>query len=72
MFPKSMLHVSIKYEDGGLFVPRGLCRKVFSSLISSLGDELMNGAYDGDKSFFSIGPLPQSRREFAVVLEKIS
>lgn len=31
-----------------------------------------NFAYDGEKSLFTVGPLPRNKLEFTVVLEEIS
>lgn len=64
--------VAIKYEDGKPVDGKGIGRKVIDRLHQTYASELGNKdtAYDGEKSLFTIGALPQNINEFTVVLEE--
>ncbi|KAJ6828680.1 protein argonaute 4B-like [Iris pallida] len=66
--------VNLKYEDDRPVDGKGIGRKVIDKLHKTYGTELGNKdfAYDGEKSLFTIGALPQVNNEFTVVLEDIS
>uniref|UniRef100_A0A0D9WZ08 Piwi domain-containing protein n=1 Tax=Leersia perrieri TaxID=77586 RepID=A0A0D9WZ08_9ORYZ len=64
-------NVVLKYEDDRLADGKGVGRKVIDKLQQTYQSELSNKdfAYDGEKSLFTIGALPQVTNEFTVVLE---
>ncbi|KAJ6846013.1 protein argonaute 4B-like [Iris pallida] len=66
--------VNLKYEDDRPVDGKGIGRKVIDKLHQTYDAELGNKdfAYDGEKSLFTIGALPQVNNEFTVVLEDIS
>ncbi|KAL2230587.1 UNVERIFIED_CONTAM: Protein argonaute 4A [Sesamum indicum] len=66
--------VSIKYEDDSPADAKGIGRKVLDKVHDTYASELAGKrfAYDGEKSLFTVGPLPQNKLEFTVVLEEIS
>ncbi|KAL6615579.1 hypothetical protein ACP70R_037849 [Stipagrostis hirtigluma subsp. patula] len=66
--------VNLKYEDYTPVDSKGCGRKVIDKLQQIYAAELANKdfAYDGEKSFFTIGALPQVKNEFTVVLEDVS
>ncbi|KAF7111729.1 LOW QUALITY PROTEIN: hypothetical protein CFC21_111707 [Triticum aestivum] len=66
-------HVNLKYEDDQPVVEKGIGRKVQDKLVQMYHSDLANKdfAYDGEKSLFTIGALPQVHNEFTVVLEDI-
>jgi eukaryotic translation initiation factor 2C len=63
----------LKYEDDQPVEGKGVGRKVIDKLQHMYRSELSNKdfAYDGEKSLFTIGALPQVTNEFTVVLEDI-
>ncbi|XP_062208482.1 protein argonaute 4A [Phragmites australis] len=67
-------YVNLKYEDDRLVDGKGVGRKVIDKLQQTYATELANKdfAYDGEKSLFTIGALPQVNNEFTVVLEDVS
>ncbi|KAH7672237.1 eukaryotic translation initiation factor 2C protein [Dioscorea alata] len=64
-------NVSIKTEDGHTVEGKGIGRKIIDKLYETYSSELARKsfAYDGEKSFYTVGPLPQNIFEFLVVLE---
>ncbi|KAL1552931.1 Protein argonaute 4A [Salvia divinorum] len=66
--------VSIKYEDGNSVDAKGIGRKILDKLYETYVVELEGKrfAYDGEKSLFTIGPLPQNKLEFTVILDEVS
>ncbi|KAK8581489.1 hypothetical protein V6N12_071710 [Hibiscus sabdariffa] len=66
--------VSLFYEDGRPVDAKGVGRKVIDKVQETYGSELAgkNFAYDGEKSLFTIGSLPNNKHEFTVVLEDVS
>uniref|UniRef100_A0A8R7RDL5 Protein argonaute 4B n=1 Tax=Triticum urartu TaxID=4572 RepID=A0A8R7RDL5_TRIUA len=66
-------YVNLKYEDDTPVDSKGIGRKVLDKLQHTYHSELANKdfAYDGEKSLFTIGALPQINNEFIVVLEDI-
>uniref|UniRef100_A0ACD5YTA5 Uncharacterized protein n=1 Tax=Avena sativa TaxID=4498 RepID=A0ACD5YTA5_AVESA len=66
-------NVILKYEDDHPVEAKGVGRKVIDKLQHMYRTELSNKdfAYDGEKSLFTIGALPQVNNEFTVVLEDI-
>lgn len=77
-FPISLLvlwmQVSLSYEDGSPVDGKGIGRKVIDRLQQTYDTELdgKSFAYDGEKSLFTVGPLPQNKLDFIVVLDDIS
>lgn len=68
------VQVVIKYEDDKIVENKGIGRKVMEKLVQMYSSELVGKdfAYDGEKSFFTVEPLPQDIFEFMVVLEEVS
>uniref|UniRef100_A0A1D1YYN5 Protein argonaute 4A n=1 Tax=Anthurium amnicola TaxID=1678845 RepID=A0A1D1YYN5_9ARAE len=66
--------VVLKYEDERPVDGKGIGRKVIDRLHQTYDTELggKDFAYDGEKSLFTIGSLPQVKNEFTVVLEDMS
>ncbi|KAF6146444.1 hypothetical protein GIB67_037744 [Kingdonia uniflora] len=66
--------VSLFYEDTRPVEGKGIGRKVIDSLYQTYHTELggSNYAYDGEKSLFTLGGLPQNKHEFTVVLDDIT
>jgi eukaryotic translation initiation factor 2C len=66
--------VKLKYEDGRPVDGKVVGRKVIDKLQQTYHCELSNKdfAYDGEKSLFTVGALPQVNNEFTVVLEDTS
>ncbi|KAK3134663.1 hypothetical protein QOZ80_5BG0409160 [Eleusine coracana subsp. coracana] len=67
-------HVNLKYEDDQPVDRKGFGRKVIDKLQQTYQSELSNKdfAYDGEKSLFTVGALPQVNNEFTVLLEDVS
>ena len=67
------LQVDLKYEDDTP-VGKGAGRNVIEKLQQTYATELANKdfAYDGEKSLFTIGALPQINNEFTIVVEDAS
>ncbi|KAK6936917.1 PAZ domain [Dillenia turbinata] len=65
--------VSLSYEDGRPVDGKGVGRKVIDRVQETYASELAGKyfAYDGEKSLFTVGPLPRNKLEFTVVLEDI-
>ncbi|KAG1327188.1 putative protein argonaute 16 [Cocos nucifera] len=66
--------VTIKSEDKQAVEAKGIGRKIMDKLYQTYSSELAGKefAYDGEKSLFTVGPLPQNNFEFTVVLEESS
>ncbi|KAK9677936.1 hypothetical protein RND81_11G176900 [Saponaria officinalis] len=66
--------VNIMYEDGRPVDAKGVGRKILDRVHDTYDTELAGKdfAYDGEKSLFTIGPLPQNKLEFTVVLEDVT
>ncbi|KAK8701304.1 hypothetical protein V6N13_019694 [Hibiscus sabdariffa] len=66
--------VSLSYEDGRLVDGKGVGRKVIDRVQETYSNELdgKDFAYDGEKSLFTVGPLPNNKHEFTVVLEDVT
>lgn len=64
----------MSYEDGTPVDGKGIGRKVLDKVKQTYAMELANKefAYDGEKSLFTVGPLPHNRLEFTVVLDDVS
>ncbi|CAL5406248.1 unnamed protein product [Camellia sinensis] len=64
--------VSISSEDKRAVESKGFGRKVVDKLYKTYSSELAGKgfAYDGEKSLYTVGPLPQNNFEFTVVLEE--
>lgn len=65
--------VSLAYEDGRPVDGKGVGRKVIDRVQETYDTELAGKdfAYDGEKSLFTVGPLPRNKLEFTVVLEDV-
>ncbi|GAB2285147.1 Protein argonaute-4 [Dionaea muscipula] len=66
--------VNVTYEDGRAVDGKGVGRKVIDKVHSTYDTELAGKhfAYDGEKSLFTVGPLPHNKLEFTVVLEDVT
>ncbi|XP_068658770.1 protein argonaute 4B-like [Aristolochia californica] len=66
--------VSLFHEDGKPVDGKGVGRKILDKVHQTYDTELggKHFAYDGEKSLFTVGALPQNNHEFTVVLEDIS
>ncbi|CAL9004903.1 unnamed protein product [Prunus brigantina] len=66
--------IAMFYEDGTPVDGKGIGRKVLDKVKETYGSELEHKefAYDGEKSLFTVGPLPRNRLDFLVVLDDIS
>ncbi|OMO95798.1 Argonaute/Dicer protein, PAZ [Corchorus capsularis] len=66
--------VSLSYEDGRPVDGKGVGRKVIDRLHETYSSELAGKdfAYDGEKSLFTVGPLPDNKHEFTVVLDDVT
>lgn len=64
----------MSYEDGRPVDAKGIGRRVMDRVQETYSSELSGKdfAYDGEKSLFTIGPLPCNKLEFTVVLEDVS
>ncbi|KAK6128536.1 hypothetical protein DH2020_037722 [Rehmannia glutinosa] len=62
--------VSIKYEDDSHVDAKGVGRKILDQVYETYNAELAGKrfAYDGEKSLFTVGSLPQNKLDFTVVL----
>lgn len=76
-FPICLIHfsfqVALSYEDGSPVDAKGVGRKVLDRLRETYDTELAGKdfAYDGEKTLFTLGPLPNNKNEFTVVLDDI-
>ncbi|KAI0520070.1 hypothetical protein KFK09_007535 [Dendrobium nobile] len=63
--------VNLKYEDDRPVDGKGIGRKVIDKMQQTYDTELGKKglAYDGEKTLFTIGPLPQIKNEFTVILD---
>lgn len=61
-------------EDGHPVVGKDIGRKVIDKVQETYAPSLerKNFVYDGEKSLFTVGPLPQRRYDFTVVLDDVS
>ncbi|CAK9165711.1 unnamed protein product [Ilex paraguariensis] len=66
--------VALFYEDGRPVDGKGIGRKVLDRVHETYDTELAGKkfAYDGEKSLFTVGPLPRNKLEFTVVLEDVT
>ncbi|GER34610.1 argonaute family protein [Striga asiatica] len=66
--------VTIKYEDDTPVDAKGVGRKIIDQVYETYNTELAGKrfAYDGEKSLFSVGPLPHNKLEFTVVMSEVS
>lgn len=66
--------VTVTYEDGNPVDVKGVGRRVIDKVQETYDTELAGKhfAYDGEKSLFTVGPLPRKKMEFTVVLEDIN
>ena len=66
--------MNLKYEDDTPVDSKGAGRIVIEKLQQTYATELANKdfAYDGEKSLFTIGALPQNINELTVVVEDVS
>ena len=68
------MQVSITTEDGREVNIKGVGRKLIEKLyqthssVLQLSDKIF--AYDGEKTLYTVGPLPQNKFDFTVVLEE--
>ncbi|CAI9106107.1 OLC1v1005175C1 [Oldenlandia corymbosa var. corymbosa] len=63
--------VALFYEDGRPVDAKGIGRRILDRVHETYKSELDDKefAYDGEKSLFTLGPLPRNKLEFTVVLE---
>ncbi|XP_071707484.1 protein argonaute 4A-like [Rutidosis leptorrhynchoides] len=66
--------VALSYEDGNPVEAKGVGRGVLDEVQKLYGSDLdgKGFAYDGEKTMFTVGPLPGTKFEFPVVLENSS
>ncbi|KAH6814845.1 Argonaute family protein [Perilla frutescens var. frutescens] len=66
--------VAIKYEDGSPVEVKGIGRKILDRVHETYAVELdgKKFAYDGEKSLFTIGALPQTKLDFTVILDEVT
>ncbi|KAK4279249.1 hypothetical protein QN277_016979 [Acacia crassicarpa] len=66
--------VAFSYEDGRPVEGKGVGRKIIDRVQETYDSELAGKdfAYDGEKSLFTVGPLPRNKLEFTVVLEDLT
>lgn len=66
------MQVSISFEDNTAVDSKVIGRKVTDKLYETYSSELAGKrfAYDGEKSVYTVGPLPQNNFEFTVILEE--
>ncbi|KAF7826276.1 protein argonaute 16 isoform X1 [Senna tora] len=64
--------VSITSEDGRAIESRGIGRKLIDRLYQTYSSELggKRFAYDGERTLYTVGPLPNKKFDFTVVLEE--
>ncbi|XP_050206927.1 protein argonaute 16 [Mercurialis annua] len=64
--------VSLTSEDKRAVESKGIGRKIIDRLYQTYSSELGSKrfAYDGEKTLYTVGPLPQHKLEFTVVLEE--
>ncbi|KAL5581782.1 hypothetical protein UlMin_014224 [Ulmus minor] len=65
-------NVSVTSEDNREVNVKGIGRKIIDRMYQTYSTEFPGRkfAYDGDKSLYTVGPLPQHKYEFKVVLEE--
>ncbi|XP_023637185.1 LOW QUALITY PROTEIN: protein argonaute 8 [Capsella rubella] len=65
--------VAITYENGSPVMTKGVGRRILEKVQQTYQTDLdfKHFAYDGDKSLFTVGPLPRSKLDFSVVLEDV-
>ncbi|XP_076884626.1 protein argonaute 4A-like [Bidens hawaiensis] len=66
--------VAFLYEDGSPVEAKGVGRRVLD-MVQNMYNSEMGGkgfAYDGEKTLFTVGPLPGTKLEFPVLLENLS
>ncbi|CAH8383280.1 unnamed protein product [Eruca vesicaria subsp. sativa] len=65
--------VAITYEDGRPVEAKGIGRKILEKVQETYRTDLGSKyfAYDGEKTLFTVGPLPSNKLDFSVVLEDI-
>ena len=66
--------MALLYEDGNPVEAKGVGRRVLDMVHDFYNSELggKGFAYDGEKTLFTVGPLPGTTLEFPVVLENLS
>ncbi|XP_007049194.2 PREDICTED: protein argonaute 16 [Theobroma cacao] len=64
--------VTISSEDNRAVESKGIGRKLLDKLYQMYSSELAGKrfAYDGEKSLYTVGPLPQKKFDFTIVLEE--
>ncbi|KAL8193873.1 hypothetical protein R6Q57_026115 [Mikania cordata] len=68
------VQVALFHEDGNPIEAKGVGRRILD-MVHSVYDSDMGGkgfAYDGEKTLFTVGPLPGTKLEFPVLLENLS
>lgn len=65
------LQVTVLSEDSRVVESKRIGRKLVDKLYQTYSSELAGKrfAYDGEKSLYTVGPLPQNKFEFTIVLE---
>lgn len=65
------LQVSITTENGDDVNGKGIGRKLMDQLFKAYSSDLDGKrlAYDGEKTLYTVGPLPQNDFDFQVILE---
>lgn len=65
------MQVTVLSEDSRVVESKRIGRKLVDKLYQTYSSELAGKrfAYDGEKSLYTVGPLPQNKFEFTIVLE---
>lgn len=71
LFCDCWMQVAITYEDGRPVEAKGIGRKILDKVQQTYKTDLGSKyfAYDGEKTLFTVGPLPSNKLDFSVVLE---
>ena len=66
--------MALFYDDGNPVEAKGVGRRVLDMVHSLYKSEMGDKgfAYDGEKTLFTVGPLPETKLEFPVLLENQS
>lgn len=69
---RTTVQVTISAEDKRIIENKGIGRRVVDRLCETYAPDLdgKKFAYDGEKTLYTVGPLPQNKFEFEVVLEE--
>lgn len=68
------VQVALFYDDGRPVEAKGVGRKILDKVHETYHSDLdgKEFAYDGEKTLFTYGALPDNKMDFSVVLEEVS